>query len=285
MTNRALTRALARLSRPAGGSHVHAMVMMPGPYEIPNVKVDAYLCYTNHPYGGAMRGFGAPQVHVAHEQAMDELAEMLGMDPLDLRKNQWLQGGVHHGHGSGPGPERGTAGHAGGLCKDLRLGASIPRNGIRGPREDQTARRGDRPGVVSDERRGKQRRLRRQCLRARGRFGDLVYRHHGNGTGRLHGSSSDLRGSARGLAGRRSIGPTGHGHGPRIGAYGREPIYHPHGKRHHPGRESGEGVHHGDGRPDAPGAGGTARGQRTGSSTTGRTLPGPCRSGRWPPGA
>ena len=39
---------------PAGGSHVHSMVMMPGPYVIPNVKVDAYLCYTNHPYGGAM---------------------------------------------------------------------------------------------------------------------------------------------------------------------------------------------------------------------------------------
>ncbi len=71
---------------PAGGSHVHAMIMMPGPYEIPNVKVDAYLCYTNHPYGGAMRGFGAPQVHIAHEQVMDELAEGLGMNPLDIRK-------------------------------------------------------------------------------------------------------------------------------------------------------------------------------------------------------
>ena len=71
---------------PAGGSHIHAMIMMPGPYEIPNVKVDAYLCHTNHPYGGAMRGFGAPQVHIAHEQVMDELAEALGINPLDIRK-------------------------------------------------------------------------------------------------------------------------------------------------------------------------------------------------------
>ncbi len=71
---------------PAGGSHIHAMVMMPGPYEIPNVKVDAYLCYTNHPYGGAMRGFGAPQVHVAHEQIMDELAEALNINPIDIRR-------------------------------------------------------------------------------------------------------------------------------------------------------------------------------------------------------
>lgn len=71
---------------PAGGSHVHAMVMMPGPYVIPNVKVDAYLCFTNHPYGGAMRGFGAPQVHVAHEQIMDELAAELRISPLEIRR-------------------------------------------------------------------------------------------------------------------------------------------------------------------------------------------------------
>lgn len=71
---------------PAGGSHIHSMVMMPGPYDIPHAKVDAYLCYTNHPYGGAMRGFGAPQVHIAHEQLIDELAGELGMDPLELRR-------------------------------------------------------------------------------------------------------------------------------------------------------------------------------------------------------
>lgn len=71
---------------PAGGSHIHSMVMMPGPYDIPNAKVDAYLCYTNHPYGGAMRGFGAPQVHIAHEQMIDELAQELGVSPLDMRR-------------------------------------------------------------------------------------------------------------------------------------------------------------------------------------------------------
>lgn len=77
---------LGPLIPPAGGSHVHSMIMMPGPYEIPNVKVDAYLCYTNHPYGGAMRGFGAPQVHIAHEQIMDELAETLGINPIEIRR-------------------------------------------------------------------------------------------------------------------------------------------------------------------------------------------------------
>ncbi len=59
---------------------------MTGPYEIPNCKVDSYLCYTNHPIGGAMRGFGAPQVCFAHESILDELALELSMSPLEIRR-------------------------------------------------------------------------------------------------------------------------------------------------------------------------------------------------------
>lgn len=84
---------------PAGGSHVHTMVMSPGPYEIENCWVDAYLCYTNHPYGGAMRGFGAPQVHIAHEQMMDELAAQLNMDPVELRRKNAFKLGSKTGTG------------------------------------------------------------------------------------------------------------------------------------------------------------------------------------------
>ena len=62
-------------------SGVHAT----GPYFIPNVKVDSYAVYTNNPYAGAMRGFGATQVPIAHEQQMDMLAEKLGMDPITIR--------------------------------------------------------------------------------------------------------------------------------------------------------------------------------------------------------
>jgi CO/xanthine dehydrogenase Mo-binding subunit len=71
---------------PAGGVNVHSMIMMPGPYEIPNCRVDAYLCYTNHPFGGAMRGYGAPQVCFAHESIIDELALELGINPLEIRR-------------------------------------------------------------------------------------------------------------------------------------------------------------------------------------------------------
>lgn len=56
-----------------------------GPYVIPNVKVDSYAVYTNNPFTGAMRGFGATQVPLAHEQQMDILAEQLGISPLEIR--------------------------------------------------------------------------------------------------------------------------------------------------------------------------------------------------------
>lgn len=56
-----------------------------GPYYIPNVEVDCYAVYTNNPYAGAMRGFGATQPPIAYEQQMDILAEKIGMDPLSIR--------------------------------------------------------------------------------------------------------------------------------------------------------------------------------------------------------
>jgi len=56
-----------------------------GPYEIPNVKVDAYDIYTNNVPRGAFRGFGGPQGVYIAEQQVNKLAEALGMDPVELR--------------------------------------------------------------------------------------------------------------------------------------------------------------------------------------------------------
>jgi len=68
-------------------------VHITGPYEIPNVKVDSYAVYTNNPYTGAMRGFGASQVPIATEQQMDMLAEKLGISPIEIRlKNAFRVG-------------------------------------------------------------------------------------------------------------------------------------------------------------------------------------------------
>jgi len=56
-----------------------------GPYEIPNVRVDSRMFYTNNPVCGAMRGFGVPQIAFAHESQMDLIAEELKLDPLKIR--------------------------------------------------------------------------------------------------------------------------------------------------------------------------------------------------------
>jgi CO/xanthine dehydrogenase Mo-binding subunit len=57
-----------------------------GPYEIPNVRIESTLAYTNNPIAGAMRGFGVPQVAFAHESQMDLLAEALRLSPLEIRR-------------------------------------------------------------------------------------------------------------------------------------------------------------------------------------------------------
>jgi len=57
-----------------------------GPYEVPNVKIDSYCVYTNHPVSGPMRGFGHPEIHAGLEQCIDELALEVGIDPVKLRK-------------------------------------------------------------------------------------------------------------------------------------------------------------------------------------------------------
>jgi xanthine dehydrogenase D subunit len=64
-----------------------------GPYEVPNVCIDAYAIYTDNPPCGAMRGFGAVQSCFAYEAQMDKLADELDMDPIDLRIHNALRTG------------------------------------------------------------------------------------------------------------------------------------------------------------------------------------------------
>ena len=71
----------------------NATLMCTGPYEIPNVHVDAYSVYTNHVPGGAFRGFGGPQGAFAAEAQMDKLAEALNMDPVEIRTRNLLKEG------------------------------------------------------------------------------------------------------------------------------------------------------------------------------------------------
>jgi CO/xanthine dehydrogenase Mo-binding subunit len=62
-----------------------ATMMAAGPYRIPNLKIGAHALYTNRTPAGSTRAPTGPQVCWAVEQHLDEVAERLGMDPLELR--------------------------------------------------------------------------------------------------------------------------------------------------------------------------------------------------------
>jgi CO/xanthine dehydrogenase Mo-binding subunit/aerobic-type carbon monoxide dehydrogenase small subunit (CoxS/CutS family) len=62
---------------------------MSGPwaiYKCPNKKGDGYAVYTNLQCGGGFRGYGSTQPTFAIESALDELATLLNVDPIAMRR-------------------------------------------------------------------------------------------------------------------------------------------------------------------------------------------------------
>lgn len=64
-----------------------------GPYEIANVTVDSHAVYTNAVPGGAFRGFGGPQAAFVAETQMNRLAELLDLDPVEIRRRNGIREG------------------------------------------------------------------------------------------------------------------------------------------------------------------------------------------------
>lgn len=54
-------------------------------YNIPSIRGRGRTVATNHVWGAAFRAYGSPQSFLASESLMDELAEKVGMDPLEFR--------------------------------------------------------------------------------------------------------------------------------------------------------------------------------------------------------
>lgn len=69
------------------------LLVLPGPYRIPHVRVDAYAVHTNKTNFGAYRGPGGPQSIFALESQMDQIAETLSMDALEFRLHNAVQDG------------------------------------------------------------------------------------------------------------------------------------------------------------------------------------------------
>jgi xanthine dehydrogenase molybdenum-binding subunit len=64
-----------------------------GLYRVPHVRFEATIVYTNNPYSGSMRGYGNPESTFAVESQMDDLADRLGIDRLELRRRNALKSG------------------------------------------------------------------------------------------------------------------------------------------------------------------------------------------------
>jgi CO/xanthine dehydrogenase Mo-binding subunit len=64
-----------------------------GPYRLENAQVRSRCVYTNKPSAGPYRGFGVPQVTLAHESLVDELARARGEDPAAFRRRNLLREG------------------------------------------------------------------------------------------------------------------------------------------------------------------------------------------------
>ena len=69
----------------AGSALGIACLLVGGWYRFPNLDIRGYEVVTNKPGVGAYRAPGAPHASFAIESQMDDLADKLGMDPLDLR--------------------------------------------------------------------------------------------------------------------------------------------------------------------------------------------------------
>lgn len=69
-------------------------VFLTMPYRVDNVRFMSMRLYTNHPPCGPKRGHGAIQPRFALELHLDRMAQMLGLDPVDVRLAQLVQPGT-----------------------------------------------------------------------------------------------------------------------------------------------------------------------------------------------
>ena len=98
-----IVAAEAELSMEAGaypGSPVGAAAMCVfTAYDIDNVTIDGYDVVVNKPKTAAYRAPGAPNAAFATEQVIDEIAEKLNIDPLELRLQNAAKEGTRRADG------------------------------------------------------------------------------------------------------------------------------------------------------------------------------------------
>lgn len=115
----------------AYGAHALTVVCNSGSkilplYRAPNVHFTGTAVYTNLPVAGAYRGYGATQSAFAVDCTMDELAEAIGMDPLEFRMKNHIRSGETSPVFAALGEGKAGVGQSIGSCeldRCIRLGA------------------------------------------------------------------------------------------------------------------------------------------------------------------
>jgi 2-furoyl-CoA dehydrogenase large subunit len=80
----------AYLRAPMPAPTIRAHAFCTGVYAIPVVQETIDVVMTNKTPTGAVRGFGAPQIHFALERMMHQIAVELGRDPLDIMRRNLI---------------------------------------------------------------------------------------------------------------------------------------------------------------------------------------------------
>ena len=62
-------------------------------YNCPAKRYRCDVVYTNSPVAGAFRGYGAPQALFALESHLDDIAGALALDPVEIRRRNWVRTG------------------------------------------------------------------------------------------------------------------------------------------------------------------------------------------------
>lgn len=81
--------AYLRAPEPATFYRMHGCLT--GPYDIGRLTVRNRVVVTNKTPTGLVRGFGGPQVYFALERLMDRIALQLAIDPLDVRRRNFVR--------------------------------------------------------------------------------------------------------------------------------------------------------------------------------------------------
>ena len=80
-----------------------------GPYHYENFQIDGYAYYTNNPPAGAFRGFGVTQTCFCVETLLNEMADLVGITPWEIRYRNAIRPGEALPNGQIVGPETGLA--------------------------------------------------------------------------------------------------------------------------------------------------------------------------------